>query len=84
MTINISIDCMGGDHGPSVTVPASIAFLNSEPLAGLILVGREALVRAELEKLGAASHPRISIVDATEVVEMDDTLETAQIGRAHV
>ena len=54
MTINISIDCMGGDHGPGVTVPPSIPFLNSEPLAGLILVGREALVRAELEKLGAA------------------------------
>ena len=52
MTIKLSIDCMGGDHGPSVTVPASVAFLHSEPSAELILVGRVAAVRAELDKLG--------------------------------
>jgi hypothetical protein len=27
MTIKISIDCMGGDHGPSVTIPAAVSFL---------------------------------------------------------
>ncbi len=77
MTIKLSIDCMGGDHGPSVTVPASIAFLHSEPSAELLLVGREAAVRAELEKLGATNHSRITVINATEVVEMDDPLETA-------
>jgi phosphate acyltransferase len=39
MTIKISIDCMGGDHGPSVTIPAALSFLSSEPEAELILVG---------------------------------------------
>ncbi len=77
MTTTLSIDCMGGDHGPSVTVPASLAFLDSEPTAELILVGREQAVRAELDKLGAASHPRIRVCHASEVVEMDDPLETA-------
>ncbi|MCE2871620.1 MAG: phosphate acyltransferase PlsX [Oxalobacteraceae bacterium] len=77
MTISLAIDCMGGDHGPSVTVPASIAFLKSEPSVQLILVGREAPIHAELTKLGAAKHPRIRVVNATEVVEMDDPLETA-------
>jgi glycerol-3-phosphate acyltransferase PlsX len=77
MTIKISIDCMGGDHGPKVTVPAALAFANSVPDVEMVLVGREILVRAELEKLGAAKHPRLSVVHAEEVVEMDDSLEVA-------
>jgi hypothetical protein len=26
MTITVAIDCMGGDHGPLVTVPAALEF----------------------------------------------------------
>jgi glycerol-3-phosphate acyltransferase PlsX len=77
MTIKISIDCMGGDHGPAVTIPAAIAFVESEPDAELILVGIEAQLVAELKKHKANDHPRLSIVQATEVVEMDDALEVA-------
>jgi glycerol-3-phosphate acyltransferase PlsX len=32
---------MGGDHGPSVTLPAAASFLKREPDAELILVGQE-------------------------------------------
>ena len=77
MTKKISIDCMGGDHGPSVTVPAALAFLARESQAELILVGREDIIRAELQRHGAQHHARLSIVHATEVVEMDDSLEVA-------
>ena len=77
MTINLSIDCMGGDHGPPVTVPAAIAFANAEPEAFLILVGREEAIAAELVKHKAQDHPRLSVVNATEVVTMDDSLEVA-------
>ncbi len=77
MTIKISIDCMGGDHGPSVTVPASIAFVNHEANAELILVGREEVIRAELLRHNAHNHPRLRVVNATEIVEMDDSLEVA-------
>ncbi|HWV63954.1 MAG TPA: phosphate acyltransferase PlsX [Oxalicibacterium sp.] len=77
MTIKISIDCMGGDHGPAVTIPAAISFVESEPEAELILVGQEAVLLAELKKRKAAEHPRLSVVHAADIVEMDDTLETA-------
>lgn len=77
MTITLSIDCMGGDHGPSVTVPAAVSFLAAEPGAALILVGKTEVIEAELKKHKAANHPRITIVNATEVVTMDDTLEVA-------
>jgi phosphate acyltransferase len=77
MTIKISIDCMGGDHGPAVTVAAAVAFVNREPGAELILVGREDAIRSELDKHRADAHPRLSVVNATEVVTMSDSLEVA-------
>jgi len=68
---------MGGDHGPSVTIPAAVSFAQHEPDAELILVGIEEVIRAELKKLNASAHPRLSIVNATEVVTMDDPVEIA-------
>jgi glycerol-3-phosphate acyltransferase PlsX len=68
---------MGGDHGPSVTIPAAISFAQRQPEAELILVGLEDVVRAELKKCKAEDHPRLSVVHASEVVEMDDPIEVA-------
>ncbi len=73
----IAVDAMGGDHGPSVTVPASLDFLASHPEAELVLVGLEAPVAAELSRHGAASHARIRVVPASEVVAMDEEVRTA-------
>jgi glycerol-3-phosphate acyltransferase PlsX len=69
--IRIAVDCMGGDHGPSATLPACRAFLDAHPDAELILVGRpDALATAR-------SWSRCVIVAASEVVEMDDAIEIA-------
>ena len=68
--ITIAVDCMGGDHGPKVTLPACTRFLETHPDARLILVGLAAAFQAY-------SHPRASIVTATEVVSMEDSLEIA-------
>lgn len=62
---------MGGDHGPATTLPACQAFLASHPQAELLLVGRpEALAPA-------AGWPRTTLVEASEVVAMDDAVELA-------
>lgn len=68
---------MGGDHGPSVTIPAAISFVNLVPEAELVLVGREDVISAVLKKHKAANHPRLSIVHASEIVAMDDSIEIA-------
>lgn len=68
---------MGGDHGPSVTIPAALAFLKQQPDAELILVGLEDIVRAELKKHHADANPRLTIKHASEVVAMDDPIEVA-------
>jgi phosphate acyltransferase len=68
--VTIAVDCMGGDHGCSVTLPACRQFLDAHPQARVLLVGLP-------EVLQGFSHPRASIVTATEVVAMDDPLEVA-------
>jgi glycerol-3-phosphate acyltransferase PlsX len=68
--ITIAVDCMGGDHGPRVTLKACRAFLQSHPQAQLLLVGQP-------DQLDDFQHPRASVVAATEVVGMDDPIEVA-------
>ena len=71
MTTRIAIDCMGGDHGPSVTVPAAIQFLAEHPSANLVLVGQEEVLRPLLGN--HANDSRIRLVHATEIVGMDES-----------
>jgi glycerol-3-phosphate acyltransferase PlsX len=68
--ITVAVDCMGGDHGPKVTLPACREFLDAHAEAQLILVGLP-------EAFVGFSHPRARIVTASEVVTMDDPLEIA-------
>ena len=68
---------MGGDHGPTVTVAAALSFAKRESDVEFLLVGQEAIIQAELNKHGALHHPRMTVVNATEVVEMDDPIEVA-------
>jgi glycerol-3-phosphate acyltransferase PlsX len=68
--ITIAVDCMGGDHGPRVTLPACRNFLERHPEAQLLLVGLP-------EPLAAFRHDRARVVAASEVVGMDDPLELA-------
>ncbi|MGN6652201.1 phosphate acyltransferase PlsX [Trinickia sp.] len=77
MTIKLTIDCMGGDHGPSVTVPAAVSFVRSHADAQLMLVGLEAPIRAQLKKCKALDEPALTVVPASEVVAMDDPVEVA-------
>lgn len=77
MTIKLTIDCMGGDHGPSVTVPAAVNFVRSHDDAELMLVGLEAPIRAQLKKCKALDIRALTVVPATEVVAMDDPVEVA-------
>ncbi|TPI52602.1 phosphate acyltransferase PlsX [Mesorhizobium sp. B3-1-7] len=48
--IRISIDAMGGDHGPSVVVPALMTVAIRRPDIRFVIYGREDVVRPELAK----------------------------------
>jgi glycerol-3-phosphate acyltransferase PlsX len=79
----IAVDAMGGDHGPSVTVPASLDFLASHPEAELLLVGLKEPLERELARARATHEKRITIVPATEVVAMDEDVRTAIRTKKH-
>ncbi|MHB9101975.1 MAG: phosphate acyltransferase PlsX [Sulfuricella sp.] len=72
MDITVAIDAMGGDHGPRVTVPAALAYLNRDAEINIVLVGLAGVIEAELQSLRASVTPRLRIRHASEVVTMDD------------
>ena len=68
--VTLAVDCMGGDHGPSVTLLACKQFLQAHPDAKLLLIGLP-------QALQHFQHPRATLVAASEVVTMEDPLEVA-------
>jgi phosphate acyltransferase len=83
VTTVIAVDAMGGDHGPSVTVPASLDFLASDPGAQLLLVGLADVLERELARHQTEHRARITVVPATEVVGMDEDVRTAIRTKKH-
>jgi glycerol-3-phosphate acyltransferase PlsX len=83
--LKIAVDAMGGDYAPGIEVEGAIEAVRHLGV-GVILVGRSELINAELDKYRAASGPHrgrltrssdIEVVDAREVVTMDDPVATA-------
>ena len=76
MTITLAVDAMGGDHGPKITVLASINALTRYDQLHIILVGDKELIEKELQK-NKYTNTRLSIQHASEVVEMDESPQSA-------
>jgi len=81
MDITVAIDCMGGDHGPHVTVPAAVKFQRRYPDAHIILVGLRELIEPELRLVQAEISPRLRIHHASEIVTMDEPPALALRGK---
>jgi len=79
--ITVAIDAMGGDHGPSVTVPAAINALKKHSHLKLILVGDEQQLKDILSQHGAGDNRRMEIHHASQVVEMDERPSRALRGK---
>ena len=76
MTVSISVDAMGGDFGPKITVPASLNFLKSHPDVSITLVGNESIIKKFLKK-PIESVDRLSITHTTQFVTMDESPQSA-------
>lgn len=74
--ITIAIDAMGGDHGPSITVPAALEVLAKYPNLHLILVGNESILRQTLQS-SSYDQARLIIHHASQCVEMDEPISQA-------
>ncbi len=80
MKVRVSIDCMGGDHGPAVTVPAAVSFARAQPEAQLLLVGRQDEIEPRLGDAGEA-RARLEVVHAEETIAMDEPPAQALRGK---
>jgi len=67
----IALDAMGGDHAPREIVAGAL-LAAKEYGVEILLVGQEEVVRKELAALTEQTPRAIEVVDAREVVEMDD------------
>lgn len=63
---------MGGDHGLEVVIPACLHAVKSNHDLRLLLVGEQNQVESHLKKFGVTQHSRLTVIHATEVVEMDE------------
>lgn len=62
---------MGGDFGPTVTVPASVAVLLRNPKLSLSLVGDQPQIEAFIAELDPSIKQRIQVIHTDEVIGMD-------------
>lgn len=69
---SIALDAMGGDHGPSVVVPAALRVLKETPSLKIILVGDQEILTRELTAHSSQIDSRVEIQHASEQVAMDE------------
>ncbi len=70
--LTLALDAMGGDHGPYITVPATLQALRLSPFLNVILVGDEAAILPYLSSADSKVRERIEILHTTEIVSMSD------------
>lgn len=70
--LTLALDAMGGDHGPHITVPATLQALRLSSFLRIILVGNEAEITPYLSQAEQSVRSRIEILHTTEVVSMSD------------
>ncbi len=70
--IRIGLDAMGGDHGPTVIVPAAKRALQYHPDLHLVLVGQADVLTPLVQKHKLPTD-RYTIHPATEIVAMDES-----------
>lgn len=78
--MKIALDAMGGDKAPHATVKGAILALEEFKDIELILVGQEEKLEKELKKYNY-DKKRVTIKNATEIIEMDDDPVVAVRGK---
>ena len=70
--MRIAVDAMGGDHAPRASVDGAVAAARHFDL-GLVLTGPADLVRRELARHAGADGLDIEVIDAPDVVAMNES-----------
>lgn len=77
-TRRIALDAMGGDMGPAEVVAAlQLALTEFPDLCPVTITGDESILAPLLAAAGLTSHPKVSVLHASEVISMGDEVMTA-------
>ncbi len=70
--ITIALDVMGGDYGPSVTVPAALLCIAKHKDLHIALIGKTELIEPYLQGLAESHQQRLNIQHTEEVVDKNE------------
>ena len=70
--MKVIVDAMGGDNAPGAIVHGCVLGMEENEKLNITLVGKQGEIEAELSKY-KYDQARVSIVNATETIEMDET-----------
>lgn len=71
LPLTVALDAMGSDNAPLPEVEGAVQAAREYGIR-VLLVGQEAVLRPHLDKLGSEDRARLEIVDAPEVIGMDE------------
>ena len=69
--VKIAVDAMGGDNAPLEIVKGAVEAVNESKQIKVFLVGKEAVIRSELEKY-SYDKERIEVINADDVITNDE------------
>jgi len=72
MGVRVAVDAMGGDFAPKVNLDGGLLALKDKADLHLLFVGQKNLISAQMPAAATAFKDRWEIVDAAEVISMDD------------
>lgn len=75
--MKIAIDAMGGDYAPASVIDGTAEALNAYTGFDVVLVGHLEEIKPLLQKHGLDKNPRVQLVHAEQVVNMDESSTTA-------
>jgi glycerol-3-phosphate acyltransferase PlsX len=70
--LNVAIDAMGGDNGPSIVIEALEKAVHQYPDVAFTLFGHQTQLTPLLENHRLTGHPNLTVQHAEQVIEMDD------------
>ena len=73
MAGSIAVDAMGGDVGPSVTVPSTLSVIRETKDVDFVLVGDQEAIQKQLVLAKAEPSDKLQVMHAPEIVEMNDS-----------
>ena len=74
--MKILLDAMGGDNAPDATIKGAVRAIN-QINAEVILIGKQEIIKSKFQELYGKTieeiSPKLSIINCTETIEMEDT-----------